>query len=158
MKVYFRTVGTLGVFAHLAGCTNIPPNMPLLFAETNTIGIGISATAADQGGDFTLGYKSKDVAIVPVVVIKADGTVEHIRGKEEHEAGSKDPHTFQDAYSVLGQFDTRSSRTGQEVVLGRFFATGQAAVYLAEGFKAKLEGGAPQEGDTPATPAPAAPQ
>lgn len=129
----------------LVGCSSdFPRNMPLLFAETNTVGISIAATTGDQGGDFTLGYKSRDIAIVPVVVLKPDGSVEQIKGKETHPSGSANPQEFEDAYSVLGQFDTKTAGTGHQVGLGRFFATGQAAVYLSEGFQAQLANTGPK--------------
>lgn len=134
--------------ANLFACAELPKNMPLLFAETRTIGIGISASTSDKGGDFTLGYKAKDIAIVPVVVVKSDGTVEQIKGKESHPQGTKNAGEFEDSYSVLGQFDSKTGTAGHEVGLGQFFATGQAAAYLAEGFKAKLGGAAAEGKDT----------
>jgi len=131
------------IFAGAAtGCTSVPTNMPLVFGETLTVGISIAGTTVDQGADFTLGFKSKDVAVIPVSVLKTDGSVEKL--KATGVAGTP-PVIVDDAYSVIGQFSTDTSTTGQKVGLGKFFATGQAAQFLAEGFKAQLKASANDE-------------
>jgi hypothetical protein len=53
---------------------------------------------------------------------------------------SQDPQSGQDAYSVLGQFDssndTNANATGSS--LNSFFSTGAASQILSAGFKVKL--------------------
>lgn len=141
----------------LTGCaSDLPRNMPLVFGEAITVGIGIGASTADQGGDFTLGFKSKDVAIIPVVAYDNDGSPVQIQadisdttsGDESTEttADSKivtrKPVTKtinKDSYSVLGQFGSVTDGAGKRVGLGKFFATGAAALQLSEGFAACLK-------------------
>lgn len=114
----------------LTGCAEtIPKNMPLVFAETISVGINVGASTTEQGGDFSLGFKSKDVAVVPVVTLDKDGKPVPIESKSAE--GQK---TMNDAYSVLGQFSSDTSAAGRNVGLGKFFATGQAAVRLSDGF------------------------
>lgn len=119
----------------LVGCSNIPSNMPLVFGEDISIGINMGATATNQGGEVTLGFKSKDVAIIPVVT-SASGVPSLIQSKIINKTASSAPAetTTQDAYSVLGQISTTTDGAGRKIGLGKFFATGQAATYLAQGF------------------------
>lgn len=141
----------------LAGCaSDFPKNMPLIFGESITVGIGVGASATDQGGDFTLGFKSKDVAIIPVVIYDKDdkqmpahATVTETRTNEEVTATEGDKKTVtrtpeirivnHDSYSVLGQFDSSTDGSNKRVGLGKFFATGNAAGQLSAGFAACLK-------------------
>lgn len=136
----------------VAGCaTDIPKNMPLIFGESITVGIGIGATAADQGASVTVGFKSHDVAIIPVVAYDKDGNPVHLHATVTETTGDKaaaqaqksknkaagDPGsttTNTDSYSVLGQFSTTADGSGRRVGLGKFFATGTAAQQLSAGF------------------------
>lgn len=96
---------------------------PLVFGQALTVGITIAGTVPDQGGELTLGYKEKSIAVVPV------------------QPSSKAPDangTHEDALSVLGQFEVEAKAGSPSVSLGRFFATGLAAKTLADGFKAQL--------------------
>jgi len=130
----------LAIPAALAGCSSTPTNMPLVFGESITVGISIAATTTDQGADFTLGYKSKDVAIVPVSVLKTDGGVEKLQAHITNTATADVPgSTSDDAYSVIGQFSVETGQQGHQVGLGKFFATGQAAQVLSEGFRMRME-------------------
>ncbi len=113
----------------LCGCAT-DSNMPLLFGQTHTLGITISSGATSQGGEFTLGYKDADIAVVPVTVKQENGSSTLVKSTVE---GS------QDAMSVLGQFQVSTATTSNDVGLGTFFATGIAAQQLATGFKHKLE-------------------
>ena len=113
----------------LSSCSEIT-NPPLLFGQSHTVGISVSVTAPDQGGEITIGYKDRNFAIVPVTVKQADGNSTQI--KSTATAG------HQDALSVLGQFEVSAKASGPEASLGKFFATGNAANKLADGFKAKL--------------------
>ena len=116
----------------LQGCAN-NQNMPLLFGQSHTVGITIGGSTTEQGVDFTLGYKDKNFAVVPVTVKQANGNSTQIR--------SQASPGHEDALSVLGQFQVNSDTTAGNVGLGKFFATGNAAKTLADGFKARL--GAP---------------
>ena len=125
--LYFSII--LVMFLSIAGCAT-KQNLPLVFGQAHTVGISISGTTTQQGGEFTLGYKDWNFAIVPVTVSQANGGNSQITAT----AG-----THQDALSVLGQFNVKAKGGVQsEVGLGKFFATGMAANKLADGFAAKL--------------------
>jgi hypothetical protein len=128
----FRAFATMWTVALLAAGCATNSDAPLIFLQSNTAGISIGASAADQGADFVLGYKGADLAIVPVAIVQNDGNSAQINAK----AGSG--HT--DALSVFGQFQVNSNTNAKtpNVGLGRFFATGQAARRLTEGYRAKL--------------------
>lgn len=113
----------------LSACST-QQNMPLMFGQTHTVGISIGASATDQGGEFVLGYKDKDIAFIPVTTVQSSGDSTLVKAT----VGSS-----QDAMSVIGQFDVNSDTNSANVGLGKFFATGIAAQQLATGFKKKLE-------------------
>ncbi len=118
------------MFLSVAGCAT-KQNLPLVFGQSQTVGISMSSNVTQQGGEFTLGYKDWNFAIVPVVVNQENVANPLIM--------STATDGFQDALSVLGQFDVKAKGGAQsEVGLGKFFATGMAAVKLAEGFATKL--------------------
>ncbi len=123
--LYFSII--LVMFLSIAGCAT-KQNLPLVFGQAHTVGISMSSNISQQGGEFTLGYKDWNFAIVPVTVSQADG------GNTQIKAVATEQH--QDALSVLGQFDVKAKEG--DVALGKFFATGMAASKLADGFKAKL--------------------
>src|SRR5437868_6958038 len=110
-----------------SGCaTNT--DTPLIFVQSNTAGISIGGSATDQGADFVLGYKGSDFAIVPVVAIQKDGNTAPIKAVANT--------GYSDALSVFGQFKANSGTDPKapKIGLGKFFATGQAARRLADGF------------------------
>jgi hypothetical protein len=115
------------VFASaLAGC-NTSPDLPLVFYQATTVGISASATGGGATPELSLGYRDTDVAVVPVS--SSSGSV---RAINPDSAG----HKFQDALSVFGQFQVDANAgTSPKVGLGKFFATGQAAQHLADGFR-----------------------
>jgi hypothetical protein len=125
--LYFSII--LVMFLSIAGCAT-KQNLPLVFGQAHTVGISMSSSATQQGGEFTLGYKDWNFAIVPVTVSQADGGNTQIQSTATED--------FHDALSVLGQFDVKASATQRDVGLGKFFATGMAAKTLADGFAAKL--------------------
>ena len=104
----------------------------LIFAQSNTAGIDIGTSASTQGADFVLGYKGMNLAIVPVTVSQSDGSTAQI------EASAGEVHS--DALSTFGQFSINSNTDAKspKIGLGKFFATGQAAKRLADGYAAKL--------------------
>ncbi len=122
------------VLVLMAGCAS-NQHTPLVFGQSNTLGISIAGGASEQGADFTLGYKSRNIAIVPV-------TVETSPGQSAQIGSAAAPGQFEDAFSVLGQFDVKTDTTQGNVGLGTFFATGGAAKTLADGFSCKLAGDA----------------
>jgi len=124
----------------IAGCAEMPQNMPLVFAETISVGIGVGATTVDQGASFNLGFQSKDVAIVPIISYDKAGNAQPMRAENDQTTaggGSKS----QDAFSVIGTFSSDTSGNTKTVGLGKFFATGTAAQRLADGFSKCLAAG-----------------
>lgn len=120
-----------GAFLIISGCaTN--QNLPLIFGQSQTVGISIGGGTSEQSVDFTLGYKDKNVAIVPVAIEVSAGN--------HAQVGSMSGENFDDSFSVLGQFEVNTDTSKGDVGLGKFFATGAAAKALADGFADKLGG------------------
>ena len=118
-------------FLVMSGCaTN--QHIPLMFGQSHTVGISISGGASDQSADFTLGYKDKNIAVVPIAIETSAGSSAQV--------GSMSGNNFDDSFSVLGQFEVKTDTTQGDVGLGKFFATGAAAKALADGFASKLSG------------------
>jgi hypothetical protein len=114
----------------LAACTTADQPMPLIFGRTQTIGIGVQGSAADQGAAVTLGFNDRNIAIVPSTTMAGEA----IRSVASGEEGQQ----FTDALSVLGQFEANAEGANVSAGLGTFFSTGLAARNLAEGFRDKL--------------------
>lgn len=106
---------------------------PLVFAQTNTLGIGMSTSVAEQGVQFSLGYTGRDIAFVPVMIRSADGAVRRLGGR--HGAQGPALPYEDDALSVFGQFRVDTATEAVQFGLRRFFTTGMAARRLSEGFK-----------------------
>jgi hypothetical protein len=104
---------------------------PLIFGQSNTLGLSIGGSAADQGGDLVIGYKGQNFALVPVTMAQPGGGTAPLNAVVDKDV---------DAYSVLGQFETnaKAGATAQKAGLGTFFATGLAAKRLADGFAQKM--------------------
>ncbi len=139
----------------LSGC-GTADNFPLIFGQSQTVGIGVSGSTTDQGGEITVGYKDRNIAIIPVTVRQKDGNSTQIMGRSQVN-GSE----YQDSLSVFGQFEVgvgRSSTGGAQptgpgqISLGKFFATGQAAMNISDGFKQYLSGRGGQESAGPQQP------
>jgi hypothetical protein len=118
----------LALFASsvLSGCAS-QFDTRLIFVQTHTVGITAATTGGQATPELTVGYRDVDVALVPVK-------------KSAVPIGSSTPGkngAFEDAYSVLGQFDVGASVT-PGITLGKFFATGTAASKLAEGYRCQL--------------------
>jgi len=127
------------------GCAS-GPNPPLIFGQTQTVGLFIGSAAAQQGADLVLGYKDEDIAIVPVSIHQPDGRNTQLTAEV---GGETDRST--DAYAVFGHFGLGATATPTAVPaesggsaaplrLGKFFATGLAARYLADGYQCRLAG------------------
>ena len=144
--------GLVLVLAALSGCLILggcadQQYTPLIFGQSDTLGISISASATEQGAELTLGYKGRNIAIIPVTVKQADGTVTNVSATR---TGGSDGE-FVDALSVFGQFEAAASggtatesQPAVQASLGKFFATGLAAMNISDGFRQKLE----NEGNT----------
>lgn len=127
-----KAIASFSAIVLLVGCAS-NQNLPLVFSQSQTVGISIGADASEQGAEFVFGYKDKNVAVVPVSVQEADGSSSTI--------GSTSGEEFEDALSVLGQFEVNTKTNQGDVGLGKFFATGAAAKSLADGFSCKVAGG-----------------
>ncbi|WPZ33109.1 hypothetical protein T8K17_17920 [Thalassobaculum sp. OXR-137] len=122
----------------LTGCGNMS-GADLIFGQQESMGLSISASAPQQGGGLTLGYSSLDIAIVPVVIETASGNIV-VKGETKTlDDRGESAGGLSDALSTIGQFEVE---TGSDTVLSaglaKFFATGNAAQVLAQGFADKL--------------------
>lgn len=107
----------------------------LVFGQQQTMGLDITANPSEQAASLTLGYKDRNIAIIPVAG-KSGGGYE-LLGATNDDGGDAGDHN--DAYSPFGQFHMDTGTKGAvSVGLGKFFATGIATQKLADGFKAKL--------------------
>lgn len=127
---------------------------PLVFAQTNTVGLGVGTSVANQGAHFTLGYTGRDIALVPVMAPSADGSLSRLGGRNQinETAISPDQWAESDALSVFGQFKVDSETSAARFGLSRFFTTGMAARNLAEGFKAEISRELKAERQKPTAP------
>ena len=117
--------GCVTAAALLSGCNTIDP--PLIFGKMDTFGLSASATAPDQGGTVTLGYRSAKLAIVPVTAHNANGNVEVLR---ESRTGNV---SGTGAFSTFAHFEASANvRGGVGACLGDTFATGLAAQVVAQ--------------------------
>ena len=132
----------------LGACTTADQPMPLVFGRTQTIGIGVQGSAADQGASITLGFNDRNIAVVPTTTM--EGTAIRSVAPEPTLASAQ----YQDALSVLGQFEANAKATDVGVSLGTFFSTGLAARNLAEGFRDKLSGSKSSPAPAPNAPPP----
>ncbi len=125
---------TVSGIAALAGCGNSDA-VHLVFGQQQTVGLEISASAPEQGGGLSLGYRDRNIAVVPVAV--KEGSQYKAVGGTNNGGGDGDEN---DAYSTIGQFELQAEANGTtaSVGLGKFFATGLAAQRLADGFREDL--------------------
>jgi hypothetical protein len=130
-KRFVTVILGTGIGAALAGCATGNGEAPLVFGSTNVLGVSIGGSVADTGGEFVVGYKGLDLAVIPVSAVQS-GTEKFIGAT----AGSG----HADSYSVIGQFSAEAGRSadGANAGLGKFFATGIAARNIASGFARKM--------------------
>jgi hypothetical protein len=119
-----RTVSLIAVVcgsAFLAGCNSDT----LVFGKVNTLGIQIAATAPDQGGNLTLGYRAANIAVVPVVAHSANGEAVPVFASTTQ---------TRDAFSTFAHFEVTAGAQGAPLTacLGDTFATGIAAQRVAQ--------------------------
>ena len=75
---------------------------PLIFGEAVNFGVTANVGPDSQGFDFTLGYKDKNLAIVPVAIVTDD----KVRKILSHHTKCTKRH---DALSVFGQFTSQGN-------------------------------------------------
>jgi hypothetical protein len=126
-----KPVITIGVGLALANCspTNNPP---LVFAQHQTFGARLHGSIAEESTSLTVGYKDRDMVIIPVSGTER-GRVVPICAM----AGSK-----RDSLSVFGHFkgDAKITTKATTAELNSFFATGVAADQLAAGYNPTPQG------------------
>lgn len=121
-----KTLLPAAALALLAGCAGNQP-LPLLFGQSQTVGIALAVTAPEQGGELSIGYRDKNIAIVPT---------------QQMSDGSGSTNVNKDALSVLGRFDVEAGGAQPlSASIGKFFATGIAAQSLASGFACEVSAG-----------------
>ncbi|MCR9070091.1 MAG: hypothetical protein NXI18_00065 [Alphaproteobacteria bacterium] len=127
----------------LAACGNVN-GADLIFGQQEAVGLTISGSAPQQGGGLTLGYHSLDIAVVPVVVETPDGA-KVVKGETKSLDDQGDSAGgLSDALSTIGQFDLDTGTAGTvSAGLQKFFATGNAAQILAQGFAEKMGAATP---------------
>jgi len=130
------TIATAGAALALAGCGNADSSH-LVFGQQHTVGLTIAGAGPTQEAELSLGFKDRNIAVVPVAVKNQDGTYMTLGGGIPQGA---DGGSAADAYSTLGQFELKGGENGATVSLGKFFATGTAAQVLAQGFADQLSG------------------
>lgn len=136
----------------LTACGNVDSSH-LIFGQQHIVGLSISASAPEQGGALTLGLRDNDIAIVPVAVKQKDGSYTLMRAETDNAdvtttyanktVEKKENGKITDSFSTLGNFELKAGQDGvnklaPSVGLGKFFATGNAAQILADGFRTKL--------------------
>ena len=129
-----RNLGAAAISTLIVSSCSQLPNSPLIFGQTHTVGITIAGSPVEQGGEFTLGYRDRDLAIIPVTVTQGDGTVTQLDANVFGDERSETAQPDKDAFAVLGQFELNAEGQQANVGLGKFFATGLAARRLADGF------------------------
>ncbi len=131
MKTKKQCIIVISAALMSAACAAPGENSPLIFGQADILGISIGTSAASQTPELTIGYKGANIAIIPIAGYSRDGEPVVFDARDE---------TGRDTMSVLGQFDAAAKRDSgtQQVVLGKFFATGFAARKLADGFAKKL--------------------
>lgn len=107
-----------------------PYQMPLIFSRNDVFGLDIGGAVAEQGVSFSLGFTTRNLALVPVVAPSAGARLTSLFGSGD--AGESD------SYSVVGQFESNTETRGLGIGLERFFATGVAAVKLGRGIRSAL--------------------
>lgn len=109
---------------------------PLVFAQTNAVGLDIQTAISTEGPQFTIGYSGRNLALIPVTMENSDGSLKRMGStftpKESQNA------TANDALSVFGQFEANTDTAAFNYGLNRFFTTGVAARRLTEGFRLRI--------------------
>lgn len=128
-------VAAMGCLGILTGCNSIDP--PLIFGKVDSFGASVSATAPDQGGSASLGYRSAKVAIVPVMARDADGRVIDLKATQKSAA-----QQTTEAFSTFAHFEATTGSPAA-ACLGDTFATGYAARAVSENLPNVCKRGTP---------------
>lgn len=118
-----------------------PYQAPLLFLRSDVVGINIGGSLAEQGLKFDLGYTNRNLALIPVFAAGSGRKVVGLFGSVEAVGTATAVPTarpLQDAYSVMGQFDTSTETARLGFGLERYFATGVAAYNLSESMRSVI--------------------
>jgi len=110
--------------------TDRPYQAPLIYTRTDVLGFDIGGSASEQRAVFTLGYTSRNLALVPVYTQHS--------GQRISKLGGQDGSEVRDAYSVLGQFNGNTKTNALGYGIERYFATGLAALNLGQGLGAAV--------------------
>ncbi len=134
------TLSISALILALGGCAPYDTT-PLIFGQSDTVGLSVGGSAAEQGETFVFGYKGHGIAIIPVT----NKTGNLLSAAKEGDAGEVMSNGGsvtgeEDTFSVLGQFETEAEggANSTSISLGKFFATGHAARTLADGFAEEM--------------------
>ncbi len=117
----------------LSACSD-PNQAPVIFGQTQTLGVSVGSSATGVAPDVTVGFKDANIAILPTNAITTEGNYEFRGG-----ISGEDGRAFEDTYSTFGQF--KGSAESGKVGLEKFFATGLAAQKLSAGFACGVSDG-----------------
>lgn len=121
-----------------ATASDRPYQSPLVYARTDVFGLDIGGAVAEQGMQFTMGYRTRNLALIPVVMVGAGGWVTKLVGGDMP-ANADDKPDVTDSFSVLGQFKADTETRKVSFGFERFFATGVAAQHLAHGMEESIQ-------------------
>lgn len=146
----------VGAALLLSNCTP-GQSQYLIFVQTESVGITVSGGTTNLNPQFSIGYNDVDAAIIPVAVASSLSGSAGLSGSQslsgQQPIGGYMPifatrglsGQKSDTLSVFGQFEVNASESissaSPSAKLGKFFATGIAAEYLAQGFKNSLSAG-----------------
>lgn len=122
----------------LSACGNQSLDVPLVFYQQQTVGIGITSA---PNPSITLGYSDVNGAIIPVT-----NAGEMLGGSQcafsPTPAADGDYQMIcdQDTLAVFGQFEIDVDIEGS-IGIGKVFSTGHAAITLTEAIKEKASSG-----------------
>lgn len=143
-----RLIGLVTVAATISGC-EAPKHAPLIFGQTQTLGVSIATAANGTAPEVTLGYRDANIAMVPTTIEQPGGENTQLEatvgGGEKLAADGETVVERQkpakDAFSTFGQFSAAVTGATAKTALGKFFATGLAAQKISDGFSCALSEG-----------------
>lgn len=144
MKLSWKLKGltAISLLSLMTGCQDFAPSNPVIFGQTQKVGLSIGVSQINQTPQLSLGYDDFNIAILPTVARADPGNpgsaFERLGGNID--AGDPNGTDYDGTYSVIGQFDVQGEggATAVKVGLEKFFATGLAARVLAEGFACSM--------------------
>ncbi|GEM_PF-6084253 len=135
--IHIRLPAALATALLLAACEEHAGN-PVVFGQTQALGITLGQSPTTQAPEFVFGFKDANIAILPTVAVSPTNEMIELGGTAKFPG-----QEFNETYSVLGQFNNETpTQIGEgKVVLGKFFATGIAAQKLSAGFACSVSDG-----------------